>query len=83
MEFGRDVDAPRPVLDVVGERRAQAEVVERRRAELPHELVDVAIDLPGDRFERLDEAARGPAYPPHASLSAPMPRLSAVSCSPN
>ena len=48
----------RPVLHVVGERRAQAEIVERGRSQLPDELVDVAIDLLGHRFERLDLAAQ-------------------------
>ena len=37
--------ARRPVLDVVGERRAQAEIVERRRPKLPDEVIDVAIEL--------------------------------------
>ncbi len=58
VELGRDVDAPRPVLNVVGEGRAQAEVVERGRAELPDELVDVAIDLARDRLQRVDERRR-------------------------
>ena len=61
VQLGRDADAPRPVLDVVGERGAQAEVVERGRAKLPDELIDVAIELLRDLLERLDEARRGPA----------------------
>ena len=46
--------ALRPVADVVVERGTQPEIVERRRAKLPDQLLDVAIELPGGLFERLD-----------------------------
>ena len=55
VQLCRNVDTPRPVLDVVGECRAQAEVVERGRPQLPDELIDVTIELPRDFLQRLDE----------------------------
>ena len=44
VQLGRRCRARRPVLDVVGQRRAQAEIVERGRPELPDEMIDVAIE---------------------------------------
>ena len=58
VELRRNADAPRPVLHVVGERGAQAEVVECGRAQLPDELIDVAVDLTGGFLERLDVAGK-------------------------
>ena len=58
VQLGRDADAPRPVLDVVGQRRPQAEIVERRRPQLPDEMIDVAVELLRDRFERVDLRAQ-------------------------
>ena len=49
-----DAGALGPLLDVVGERRPQPEIVERGRPELPHELIDVAIEPFGDLGERGD-----------------------------
>ena len=64
----------RPVLDVVGERRAQPEIVERRRPKLPDQLIDVAIE-PLRRSPRCDSTcARQSARSPHASLSAAIRR---------
>ena len=55
-----NADALRPVLDVVGQRGPQAEVVERGRAELPDELIHVPIEAPGDRLEGHRSRVRGP-----------------------
>ena len=62
------VDARRPVLHVVGERGAQAEVVERGRAQLPDQMIDVAIELLRDGFERARCARRDRASRAQASL---------------
>ena len=53
-----DVDPLRPVLDVVGEGRAQAEIVERRWPELPDQVLDVAVELLGHGFECFDLCAQ-------------------------
>ena len=45
VQLGGDVHPHRPVLNVVRERRAQAEVVERGRPQLPDQMIDVAIEL--------------------------------------
>ena len=37
--------ALRPVLNVIAKRGQQAQVVERRRPELPHQVLDVAVEL--------------------------------------
>jgi hypothetical protein len=54
VEIGRHAHARRPVLQVVGQRRAQAEIVECRRPQLPHQVIDVAIELLGHCLERFD-----------------------------
>ena len=65
-----NADAPRPVLHVVGERRAQTEVVECRRAQLPHQLIDVAIELPRDLSRARSRAPASSGEPLHASFIA-------------
>ena len=51
-----DADAIGPVLHVVGQRRSEAEVVERCRAQLPSEPIHVLIEAQGYRFEGIDFA---------------------------
>src|SRR5436189_6094933 len=58
-----DSDACRPVLNVVGHRGTDTEIVERGWTKLPHELIDVAIQPLGDRFDRVDQR------PPEIALS--------------
>ena len=58
VQLGGDADALRPVLNVVRQRRPQAEIVERGRPELPDEMIDVAVELLCDRFERVDLRAQ-------------------------
>ena len=58
VQLGGDADALRPVLHVVGERRAQAEIVERGGPQLPDEMIDVAVELLRDRLERFDLRAQ-------------------------
>ena len=83
VQLRRDADPLRPVLDIVRQRRPQPEIVERRRAQLPHQMVDVPVDLLRDGLERGDQRARaGPAVAAN-SFSASIRRPSAVSCSPN
>ena len=43
VQIGSYADPDRPVLDVVGQRCAKAEVIERRWTKLPHQVVDVAV----------------------------------------
>ena len=77
-----NVDARRPVLHVVRQRRPQAEVVEGCRPELPDEMVDVAIEALGDASSASTCSARS-GVSRQASFSAAIRCASAVNCSPN
>ena len=79
---GGDAGAIRPVLHVVRQRGPQAEIVERGRPQLPDEVIHVAIELLGDRFERFDVRAQVGVVAAGV-LEQPDPGASAVSCSPN
>ena len=83
MQLGVDAHPLRPVLDVVGERRAQAEVVERGGSQLPDELIDVPVEPLCEQRSSASTCARSSVLSPHASLSSPIRRPSAVNCSPN
>ena len=52
MQSRCDVHALRPVLDVVGQRCSEAEVVERSRPQLPDQVIDVPIEAFGDLLSR-------------------------------
>ena len=54
MEIGADAGTHRPILDVIGERGAQTEIVEGSRSQLPDQVIDVLIELLSDFLERAD-----------------------------
>ena len=56
VQRGRDADAIRPVLHVVRQRRAQAEIVERGRTKLPDQVIDVAVEPLRDGFDAIRRA---------------------------
>ena len=58
MQFHRDACAGGPVLDVSREGGRQAEIVQRGRPEFPHQVIDVPIELLGDRLQRFDLLAQ-------------------------
>ena len=58
MEIGSDAGANRPVLHVVGKRRAKAQVVQGRRTKLPDQMVDILVELLRDFLERVPPASR-------------------------
>src|SRR6185503_5513654 len=57
MKRCRDADASRPVLNVVGKRGAQPQIVECGWTKLPDELVDVVIQSFGDLFDGINQRA--------------------------
>ena len=83
VQRGGDADATRPVLNVIRERCAQAEIVERGRPKLPDEVIHVAVEPLGDRFDAIRRARASRRRSPQASLSMRIPTARAVSCSPN
>jgi hypothetical protein len=63
VQVGGDADPLRPVLHVIGERRAQAKIVERRGPQLPDQMVDVAIELLSNALERIGMGAYICSFP--------------------
>ena len=57
MKRRRNSDPRGPVLNVVCQRGAQAQIVERSRTKLPDELIDIAIESLRDLFDAVDERA--------------------------